>query len=289
MENFWDNPDLLCVTGSRLYGVSTPDSDTDYRGFVAEPLSYLIGMDRFEQKEYEDCDKVVYGLKKFFTILKMGNTNCLESLFANEYLFLSPIGSRVLEKRNLFVSKNYYRSIRGFALSEWRKARAVNLAMAYADKDEEDIFVKLSGRYQLKRFEINDIMDIIFTNREGDPRKEESSTRFLGEKRKISVDKHGFSVKNAYHAIRLLDQGIELMKTGSITFPRHNASELRDIRNGNVSIEDLEKRYHSLNEELQKAAEASKLPSKPNSEEINELYLKIVQDIVQDKYAKVDL
>lgn len=44
MENFWDNPDLLCVTGSRLYGVSTPDSDTDYRGFVAEPLSYLIGM-----------------------------------------------------------------------------------------------------------------------------------------------------------------------------------------------------------------------------------------------------
>lgn len=273
---FYEKPDLLATTGSHLYGVSRPDSDMDYRGFVCEPLDILFGFENFEQKEYDDCDKIVYGLKKFFKILQGANTQALEVLFANNYTSKTEVGEKVLANRDLFLSKNYCRSIRGFALSELRKAKAVNLVMKYEDKDSESVFTKLFGKYNLTRLEINSIMDIVFSEREGDPRKEEPSTRNLGERRKKDVDKCGYSVKNAYHAIRLLDQGIELMETGFLTFPRPNAEELIAIRNGNFSIEDIEKRYNDLDEKLKHSYEKSSLPNKVNYDRMVDLYRECV-------------
>lgn len=282
MTEFFNNPDLEAVVGSHLYGVATPTSDLDLRGFVVEPPNYLIGLHDFEQKEFEVGDRTVYGLKKFFKILRVGNTNCLEVLFANKFTHLTEFGQMVLDNRHLFISKAYYRAIRGFALAEWRKARAVSLAMEHQDKEEEDILTRLSGKYQLKRFELNDILDIIFLNREGDPRKEVSSTRFLGEKRKESVEKFGFSVKNAYHSIRLLDQGAELMRTGKITFPRPNCDELKKIRNGEVTIEELDVRFRELDKQLEIAAGKSNLPHSADMEAINDLYVRMVAKAIAE-------
>jgi hypothetical protein len=274
---FCDAPDLEAVVGSHLYGVSKPESDLDLRGFVAEPEEYLIGMEGFEQKEYKDEDRVVYGMKKFFTIVRQGNTNAFEVLFANEYRHMTDIGRLVVENRHLFATKAYYRAIRGFALAEWRKARAVTLVMEHDDKQAEDLFTQLAGKYQLKRFEINEVLDTIFVNREGDPRREVSATRHLGERRKADVQEHGFSVKNAYHSIRLLHQGIELMESGTLTFPRPNADELRAIRNGAKTIEELDVRFKELDAQLQVAAEKSSLPTNADRKAINDLYLECVR------------
>lgn len=269
---FYEHPDLLAITGSHLYGVAKPSSDTDYRGFVCEPLDFVLGFENFEQKEYSDCDKIVYGLKKFFKILQQGNTQAVEVLFANKYEIKTEIGDMVIKNRDIFISKSYCRTVRGFALSEMRKARAVNLVMKYDDDDTEKIFSRLFGKYNLSRLEINEILNIIFEEREGDPRREEPSTRKLGERRKEDVEKHGYSVKNAYHAIRLLDQGIELMNNHILTFPRRNVEELKAIRNGDFSLEDIEKRFNELNIELKKAQETSTLPEKPNYHSIVDLY-----------------
>lgn len=275
--DFCDKPDLMAITGSRLYGTATPKSDIDYRGVVAEPEEFLIGMHNFEQKEYPEEDKVVYGLKKFFNIVSKGNTNCFEMLFATAYPCITEIGQFILENKNIFCSKAYYRSIRGFALCEYRKARAVNLTMQYEDEESEELFVQLTGRYNLKRFEINEIMDIIFESREGDPRKETPSTRFLGKQRKESYEKHGYGLKNAYHAIRLLDQGIELLQTGTLVFPRPNADELRAIRNGEKTLAEIEERFNILDKKLCEAAEKSTLPVRANLEKVNKVYVECVR------------
>jgi hypothetical protein len=127
-------------------------------------------------------------LKKFFKILQGANTQALEVLFANNYISKTEVGEKVLANRDLFLSKNYCRSIRGFALSELRKAKAVNLVMKYEDKDSESVFTKLFGKYNLTRLEINSIMDIVFSEREGDPRKEEPSTLNLEAVNTITPD-----------------------------------------------------------------------------------------------------
>lgn len=48
------------------------------------------------------------------------------------------------------------------------------------------------------------------------------------------VDKHGFDTKFAMHAMRIVEQGIELLTQGRIVFPRPNAQFLKDVRNGVV-------------------------------------------------------
>ena len=61
-----DKPDLLAVSGSRLYGMETESSDWDYRGFVLPPLEYIIGLNRFEQHQPKDTDLVLYSLRKLW-------------------------------------------------------------------------------------------------------------------------------------------------------------------------------------------------------------------------------
>jgi hypothetical protein len=59
--------------------------------------------------------------------------------------------------------------------------------------------------------------------------------------------------KNAYHALRVLDQVIELAVDGKLTFPRPNASLLRRVRSGDV--DEAEMRGH-VNLYFQTAIEA---------------------------------
>jgi hypothetical protein len=66
------------------------------------------------------------------------------------------------------------------------------------------------------------------------------------------------------------------METGFLTFPRPNAEELIAIRNGNFSIEDIEKKYNDLDEKLKHSYEKSSLPNKVNYDRMVNLYRECV-------------
>lgn len=245
MSDFWENPDFLAVTGSRMYGCASEDSDVDLRGFVVEPYEYFLGRKTFNQYDDKKNDTVIWGLRKFFNLLEKGSPNAIEILYApnNCIRQASSIGKRIISNRNIFISRKVTDSIRGFASSEWRKCRLLT-----KNKETGEVY---------------------------------RSDRVVGRKRKESFAEHGYCTKNAYHSIRLLHQGIDILLYGEIIFPRPNATLLNKIRNGEISFSEIEHMRESLKERFAKSEELSEIPRKPDTKAIDILYESIVMDKIK--------
>lgn len=269
-------PDLSCIIGSYLYGTNVETSDIDYRGFIVPDTEFILGLQEFNQWQSPIEDRVIYSLKTFFRQLQRGNTQFLETLFSNKILDLSNVGLRVLENRQLFVGKQYHRSIRGFAHAEWRKVTATNYQFKPERKSEEDLLTELFGKFNCKSFDRDSIINILYSDKD-DPRVALSTTRKLGEARKALVDAHGMDTKSCSHAIRLLGQGIELLKTGGIKFPLTDAAYLLDIKLGKHSLEEVEIEYNRRLAALEVAYQESNLPEKADAKAINKLYIELVK------------
>lgn len=96
-----------CVHGSKAYGTSTPESDTDVRGVIVAPATYYMGLDRFEQYEPEGEDTVYFDIRKFVNLAMKGNPNIIEQFFIPPELHIvcTPYGKRLLQLRQEIVTK----------------------------------------------------------------------------------------------------------------------------------------------------------------------------------------
>ena len=80
-------------------------------------------------------------------------------------------------------------------------------------------------------------------------------------KREDLIAEFGYDTKAAMHLIRVLNEGIELMKTGKITLPRPEKEHLIDIRKGKAgSLKDIEDIAQELFIRLEATRLASVLP-----------------------------
>jgi predicted nucleotidyltransferase len=86
----------------------------------------------------------------------------------------------------------------------------------------------------------------------------------------ISV--HGYDVKAAMHTIRLLHEGIELMRAGTITLPRPEKELLISIRTGQYgSLERVLRLAETLFKDLDRAESESRLPESVDRKKISKL------------------
>ncbi len=78
--------------------------------------------------------------------------------------------------------------------------------------------------------------------------------------------KYGFDTKFAAHMVRLGIQGVEYMKTGKVTLPMEepDLTWLRDLKQGRHTLEEALARAETLEAEISKAQETSKLPDHPD-------------------------
>jgi predicted nucleotidyltransferase len=75
------------------------------------------------------------------------------------------------------------------------------------------------------------------------------------------IDVHGYDVKAAMHVIRLLNEGVELMRSGTITLPRPEKDLLVTIRTGRYgSLERVLNLAKDCFLELEQASSQSHLP-----------------------------
>lgn len=117
------------VVGSHAYGTAHEESDIDLRGVFIEPTVDLLTLGSLpEQFSDERGDEVYYSLRRFLDLALGANPNIIELLFMPEdcVRFVDPAFSQVLESRNLFVTKEAYRSHVGYAQAQIRKARGQN-------------------------------------------------------------------------------------------------------------------------------------------------------------------
>ena len=75
------------------------------------------------------------------------------------------------------------------------------------------------------------------------------------------IGEHGYDIKAAMHVIRLLNEGIELMRSGTITLPRPEKDLLVTIRTGRYgSLERVLALANELFAQLEQAERVSHLP-----------------------------
>jgi hypothetical protein len=236
--SFASFPALLVITGSRLYGTARYDaagncvSDTDYRGFVLPPLDYLLGLQTFNETSFEG-DHKVWSLRNFFDMLLKGNAQALECLFAppSHVVACTPLGQHVLGMRSSFLGKHYYKSISGFAYSEWRKVRGVKLVVAERAKSEDDVVQDILNVFPHLPKDVKDqIIELLYSCHE---KREVSSKSDVGVKRREEYDRYGYGASSASHALRLLGQCHELLTYGYLSFPAPTPRCSRRLSGGN--------------------------------------------------------
>jgi hypothetical protein len=73
-----------------------------------------------------------------------------------------------------------------------------------------------------------------------------------------------------------MTEGKELLLTGNITFPLVNNQEIRDIKNGKYTYDEILNIAETLDQEFELWYSESILPKAPNRNALTDLYLDII-------------
>jgi uncharacterized protein len=123
-----------CQVGSRAFGLATADSDDDFRGIFLPPARLHWSMFKLpEQLEFADetKDEVYWELEKFLRLALQANPNVLEVLWSPLVLHANDVARRLLDMRQVFLTRYLYKTYSAYVLSQFRR-----MSKAYAKKAE---------------------------------------------------------------------------------------------------------------------------------------------------------
>lgn len=291
--------------GSYLYGLNTDLSDEDYIGIFLNKKVETFGLETCDiieeniisklengknSKDAIDCK--YYSLDKFCRLAMKCNPTILEILFVNgdNIIYCDEYGKKLLDNKHLFISQNAKNSFLGYAISQKNKSfiKSENLKVL---TEVYNILNKMDNISNCMLYDlINDniknlintthypdyitIGDLNFNNQKAIDVKNSIKRRLDNAgNRSDNMLKHGLDYKFMSHTVRLLYEGLELLKTGHITFPLIQRDLLMDIKLGkmnNISIIEL---IEALEQKIKDIT--INLPNKPNIEGINNLLVDI--------------
>lgn len=116
------------IVGSKLYGLSTPSSDTDIKGIYKFPLDIILKRNFQDQVSDDTNDQTFYEVGRFLHLATQANPNILELLYApDEFILKSGIEYELIrEHRDAFLTKSIKNSLGGYAISQIKRARGKN-------------------------------------------------------------------------------------------------------------------------------------------------------------------
>jgi uncharacterized protein len=278
---------LLGYRGSIAHGMYVPKNDPnsiddiDLMGVFIAPLEHYLGFGRNDVKEkfVGEWDVVSYEIRKFIGLLLKGNPNVLGMLWLPDrhLIHISPIGRRLIEARDFFVSKQAHHSFTGYAHGQLKRMTHFNQEIR--DKMAAlEVEISAAGVDLQKLNATQEQRDLL-----GESLKTYEQLRtkyyaggYMGQKRKELVQKFGYDAKNAAHLIRLLRMGIEFLLLGELIVERPDAKELLEIKRGGWSLDQVTAEADRLFALAEAAYKKSNLPEMPEREKAERLCVELI-------------
>ena len=142
---------LLGYRGSVAHGAYTPSygtsehDDKDIMGVAIPPIENYFGLSKQKTRERMITgsdgvmwDSITYTIEKFVSLLLKGNPNVLSLLWLPEHLYIlaTDEGRQLIDNRDLFISKNVYRSFAGYAAGQLHRMTHINTSDLGAKRKE---------------------------------------------------------------------------------------------------------------------------------------------------------
>jgi hypothetical protein len=120
--------EMICKMkgGSHSYGLNTDSSDEDFRGvFLNTEIKTIIGLDRHEhqQNQGNGVDEVYTELRNFFKLLRQGNTQAIELLYNDDWIWITDSWKLIQSKKeSLMDCEKLFNCLRGYMQGELKLA-----------------------------------------------------------------------------------------------------------------------------------------------------------------------
>jgi predicted nucleotidyltransferase len=295
---------VKCTTGSHLYGTATEKSDLDIRGvFIPTEEFYLGFINRVEQVESHTPDETYWEITKFFKLCLDNNPNILELLFIPQsYIdFQTEEWTTIIGNRNLFLSTKARHTFSRYAVSqlhrirqhrEWllnpptKKPERKDFSLPETNlinKDQINAYDELISRGEVPQIGEQTLLVLQHEKSYFNAlRYWQQYQEWRDKRNKDRADlegKFGYDTRHASHLFRLVGEGLELLTSGNITFPRPDARDLLDIREGKYTYDELMARLKGDVDTAFILAEPNFiLPHSPRRKEADELCQQLVKN-----------
>src|SRR3990167_7128590 len=248
---------LLCVHGSRAYGLATEMSDIDIKGIAVPPREYFHGfLGRFDQSESKNPDMTIYDVRKFFQLADDCNPNIIEILWTDDddVILSSEWGEYIRHFRSLFLSKRAKYTFSGYAIAQLKRIKTHRkwLLNPPTHKPSREEF-GLPETKLISADEMGAIESVLKT--EGSGNFSESIMHEYQRERgyhnalihwqqyqnwkvhrnpaRAEIEaKFGYDCKHAMHLVRLMRMCREILTAGEVIVKRPDREELLEIRRG---------------------------------------------------------
>jgi hypothetical protein len=286
-----NNVHFEVMMGSVAYGCAGHTSDVDLYGFAIPPKDiifphlggYINGFgakqpphfDQFQKHHVKQVstgkvyDLNVYNIVKYFQLCMENNPNMIDSIFVPRRCILhsTAIGEHVRENRKIFLHKGAWFKFKGYAFAQMNKLKnkLLNKWILFCEERHLDYYAGEEDLRQKGTLSPADLGYGVSLIRKIDQNGERS-------KRLAAIIEHGYDVKFAYHVVRLLNEVEQILMEGDLDLER-NREQLKAIRRGDWSLEEITEYFSSKEKELETLYTRSKLRAAPDEEVIKALLL----------------
>jgi len=290
---------VLALMGSHSHGTYLPPEDpdavddVDYMGFVVPPLEYHLGLPRWEhwRLQLEELDVVLYSLDKAVRLLLKSNPNVVGVLWLreDEYVHRHRAFDLLLQQRTIFSSQEAITAFAGYSADQLKRMEAFDIERM---TEYETLTAQIGVRARLEELIEQPPSRIPEFSRNWNlPADTLEQFRqlhrkyfsgYMGEKRKAMIRRYQYDVKNAAHLIRLLRMGREFLDTGNLqVFRTQDADELKLIKRGGWTLEQVKAEAERLFTEISAAGDRSILPPHPDADAASALLIQLHRTLLQ--------
>ena len=289
--------------GSHLFGCAVPTSDEDYKSVHLESLSDLLFKDTHALNSKDETglfkiESESFSLRFFFKMLGEGQVIATDMFFTPPGYWrgtISPIWTELLKLRPYVITRNiapFAGYARGQSYKYGNKVLTVQKAIHLLEAKEpfDKLCEELKGmegiKFSTEHTAGGDIRHLAICGKDFGETTEYHLwlnpiyrlEKQYGERARLSIS--GTDLKAQYHTVRICCEAIELLSTGTITFPRPEAATLLKIRIGEYGEDALRNLVDAKMTELKETVAMDSLPTVADQAKINDFVLAMEKDFL---------